>query len=143
MNLNRFETSTIQHIIIEKLTESQDFYTILILSTQLVNESHIIYITISCYLHCYLWNLRLKVCKILKILCHLCFSYLLRLIIVCVSLVSVNGELITQCQHDEAVNILRNAGDFVVLTVKHYKAATPFLQKNSKYNFFLIGQHKL
>lgn len=43
--------------------------------------------------------------------------------------ISVNGEYITACPHDDAVNILRNAGDLVVLTVKHYKAATPFLQK--------------
>ncbi|KAL1115654.1 hypothetical protein AAG570_005944 [Ranatra chinensis] len=48
------------------------------------------------------------------------------------AIIKVNGELITQCQHDEAVNILRNAGDFVMLTVKHYRAATPFLQKSSK-----------
>lgn len=41
----------------------------------------------------------------------------------------MNGEYITACPHDDAVNILRNAGDIVVLTVKHYKAATPFLQK--------------
>ncbi|EDS41472.1 syntrophin [Culex quinquefasciatus] len=41
----------------------------------------------------------------------------------------VNGEYITACPHDDAVNILRNAGDIVVLTVKHYRAATPFLQK--------------
>lgn len=41
----------------------------------------------------------------------------------------VNGEYITACPHDDAVNILRNAGDLVVLTVKHYRAATPFLQK--------------
>lgn len=40
----------------------------------------------------------------------------------------VNGEYITACNHDDAVNILRNAGDIVVLTVKHYRAATPFLQ---------------
>lgn len=46
----------------------------------------------------------------------------------------VNGEYITACCHDDAVNILRNAGDLVVLTVKHYRAATPFLQKQgSKY----------
>jgi len=38
------------------------------------------------------------------------------------------------CHHDEAVNILRNAGDLVILTVKHYKAATPFLQKTSDSN---------
>lgn len=42
----------------------------------------------------------------------------------------VNGEYITACNHDDAVNILRNAGDIVVLTVKHYRAAKPFLQKN-------------
>lgn len=44
-------------------------------------------------------------------------------------ILSVNGEYITACKHDDAVNILRNAGDIVVLTVKHYRAATPFLQK--------------
>lgn len=44
----------------------------------------------------------------------------------------MNGEYITACPHDDAVNILRNAGDLVVLTVKHYKAATPFLQKQGK-----------
>ena len=45
----------------------------------------------------------------------------------------VNGEYITACNHDDAVNILRNAGDIVVLTVKHYRAAKPFLQKNGKF----------
>lgn len=48
------------------------------------------------------------------------------------AIIKVNGEYITACPHDEAVNILRNAGDIVVLTVKHYKAATPFLQKQCK-----------
>lgn len=47
---------------------------------------------------------------------------------------SVNGEYITACNHDDAVNILRNAGDIVVLTVKHYRAAKPFLQKNGTDN---------
>ncbi|CAH0390615.1 unnamed protein product [Bemisia tabaci] len=47
------------------------------------------------------------------------------------AVIKVNGELITHCYHDEAVNILRNAGDLVMLTVKHYRAATPFLQKTS------------
>lgn len=46
---------------------------------------------------------------------------------------AVNGEYITACNHDDAVNILRNAGDLVVLTVKHYRAAKPFLQKAGKY----------
>ncbi|CRK92898.1 CLUMA_CG006233, isoform A [Clunio marinus] len=45
------------------------------------------------------------------------------------AIIKVNGEFITACNHDDAVNILRNAGDMVVLTVKHYRAATPFLQK--------------
>ncbi|XP_068626762.1 gamma-2-syntrophin isoform X2 [Battus philenor] len=45
------------------------------------------------------------------------------------AVIKVNGEYITACNHDDAVNILRNAGDIVVLTVKHYRAATPFLQK--------------
>ncbi|BES92258.1 PDZ domain (Also known as DHR or GLGF) [Nesidiocoris tenuis] len=48
------------------------------------------------------------------------------------AIIKVNGELITHCQHDEAVNILRNAGDIVMLTVKHYRAATPFLQKSAE-----------
>ena len=47
-------------------------------------------------------------------------------------LVTVNGEPIVACHHDEAVNILRNAGDLVMLTVKHYRAATPFLQKSAE-----------
>lgn len=50
----------------------------------------------------------------------------------------MNGEYITACPHDDAVNILRNAGDIVVLTVKHYKAATPFLQKQGKQNFCMM-----
>lgn len=45
------------------------------------------------------------------------------------AIIKVNGEYITACHHDDAVNILRNAGDLVVLTVKHYRAAKPFLQK--------------
>lgn len=49
------------------------------------------------------------------------------------AVIKVNGEYITVCSHDDAVNILRNAGDIVVLTVKHYRAATPFLQKQRKW----------
>uniref|UniRef100_A0A1Y1LY32 PDZ domain-containing protein n=1 Tax=Photinus pyralis TaxID=7054 RepID=A0A1Y1LY32_PHOPY len=48
------------------------------------------------------------------------------------AIIKVNGEYITACPHDDAVNILRNAGDLVVLTVKHYPAATPFLQKQEE-----------
>lgn len=54
----------------------------------------------------------------------------------------MNGEYITACPHDDAVNILRNAGDIVVLTVKHYRAATPFLQKQCKYRHKDILQAK-
>lgn len=49
------------------------------------------------------------------------------------AIIKVNGEFITACNHDDAVNILRNAGDIVVLTVKHYRAATPFLQKQREF----------
>lgn len=49
------------------------------------------------------------------------------------AIIKVNGEYITACNHDDAVMILRNAGDLVILTVKHYRAATPFLQKQCKY----------
>lgn len=52
------------------------------------------------------------------------------------AIIKVNGEYITACNHDDAVNILRNAGDIVVLTVKHYRAATPFLQKQCKNTTF-------
>jgi hypothetical protein len=47
--------------------------------------------------------------------------------------IAVNGELINHCTHDEAINIIHNAGDMVMLTVKHYASATPFLAKTSKY----------
>lgn len=53
------------------------------------------------------------------------------------AIIKVNGEYITACPHDDAVNILRNAGDIVVLTVKHYRAATPFLQKQRKFINFV------
>jgi len=55
------------------------------------------------------------------------------------AIIKVNGEYITACPHDDAVNILRNAGDIVVLTVKHYRAATPFLQKQCEYGVFFSG----
>ncbi|KAF4523482.1 hypothetical protein B566_EDAN004551 [Ephemera danica] len=44
------------------------------------------------------------------------------------AIVRVNGQELYGCNHDAAVNMLRNAGDTVTLTVKHYRAATPFLQ---------------
>lgn len=43
--------------------------------------------------------------------------------------------MIVHCTHDEAVNILKNAGDLIMLTVKHYRAATPFLKKEGKYSY--------
>lgn len=42
-------------------------------------------------------------------------------------ILKVNGENLTACNHADAVNIVRNAGDNVVLTVKHYRD-TPFSQ---------------
>lgn len=68
-----------------------------------------------------------RVCDIYNYLGTLLFFSSVR------NLFVVNGEYITACNHDDAVNILRNAGDIVVLTVKHYRAAKPFLQKNGKY----------
>ncbi|XP_046382885.1 gamma-2-syntrophin isoform X1 [Ischnura elegans] len=44
------------------------------------------------------------------------------------AIVKVNDRYVTTAKHDDAVSILRNAGDTVHLTVKHYRAATPFLQ---------------
>lgn len=46
--------------------------------------------------------------------------------------------MIVHCTHDEAVNILRNAGDLIMLTVKYYRAATPFLKKDGNSDFFLF-----
>ncbi|XP_065345238.1 gamma-1-syntrophin isoform X1 [Cloeon dipterum] len=46
------------------------------------------------------------------------------------AIVRVNDQEMYGRTHDQAVNILRNAGDTVTITVKHYKAATPFLQHN-------------
>jgi gamma-syntrophin len=59
------------------------------------------------------------------------------------AIIKVNGEFITACNHDDAVNILRNAGDIVVLTVKHYRAATPFLQKQCEFEIKLLRISKL
>lgn len=59
------------------------------------------------------------------------------------AIIKVNGEYITACNHDDAVNILRNAGDIVVLTVKHYRAATPFLQKQCKCHGYLLLKMKI
>lgn len=46
------------------------------------------------------------------------------------AIVKVNDNFLTSVTHDEAINILRNAGSEVTLTVKHYKSAAPFLLKN-------------
>ena len=42
----------------------------------------------------------------------------------------VNHTLLTSVTHEEAIDILREAGPDVILTVKHYKSAAPFLLKN-------------
>ena len=46
------------------------------------------------------------------------------------AIVKVNHTLLTSVSHEEAINILNNAGGEVTLTVKHYKSAAPFLLKN-------------
>ncbi|KAG7177795.1 Gamma-1-syntrophin-like [Homarus americanus] len=43
-----------------------------------------------------------------------------------------NNQSLLRCTHDEAVGELRQAGDEVLLTVRHYKAATPFLNKTDE-----------
>lgn len=45
------------------------------------------------------------------------------------AILKVNNQSLLRCTHDEAVAELRQAGDEVLLTVRHYKAATPFLNK--------------
>lgn len=46
------------------------------------------------------------------------------------AIVRVNHTSVANVSHDEAINILRNAGAEVTLTVKHYRSAAPFLLKN-------------
>ncbi|XP_069193035.1 gamma-1-syntrophin-like [Procambarus clarkii] len=48
------------------------------------------------------------------------------------AILKVNNQTLLRCTHDEAVGELRQAGDEVLLTVRHYKAATPFLNKNDE-----------
>ena len=50
------------------------------------------------------------------------------------AIVSVNEASIETATHDEAVATLKNAGDQVTLTVRHFPAATPFLVKASSSN---------
>jgi hypothetical protein len=42
----------------------------------------------------------------------------------------VNHTNLTSATHEEAINILRNSGSELTLTIKHYKSAAPFLLKN-------------
>ena len=46
------------------------------------------------------------------------------------TILKVNHTLMTSVSHEEALEILNEAGDEVTLTVKHYKSAAPFLLKN-------------
>jgi len=43
------------------------------------------------------------------------------------AIVRVNNNLLVDFTHDEALELLQSAGSTVRLTLKHYKAATPFL----------------
>ena len=45
------------------------------------------------------------------------------------AILKVNHRSLGAVTHDEAVDLLRGAGDEVSLTVKHYKSAAPFLLK--------------
>ena len=57
-------------------------------------------------------------------------------------LLTVNNRSLLRCTHDEAVGELRQAGDEIILTVRHYKAATPFLNKTDG-NYILFTLHYL
>ncbi|XP_077864465.1 LOW QUALITY PROTEIN: gamma-2-syntrophin-like [Saccoglossus kowalevskii] len=46
--------------------------------------------------------------------------------------IKVNGVSIEDATHDDAVAALKNAGPEVTLTVRHFKAATPYLKQNAK-----------
>lgn len=46
------------------------------------------------------------------------------------AIIKVNNNNVEKVNHDDAVNILRTAGDEVILSVRHYRAATPFLSKS-------------
>jgi len=48
------------------------------------------------------------------------------------SLFKVNNMSLTSVSHDEAIHILHNSGDELILAVKHYKSAAPFLLKNCR-----------
>ena len=45
------------------------------------------------------------------------------------AILKVNHRSLGAVTHDEALDLLRGAGDQVSLTVKHYKSAAPFLLK--------------
>ncbi len=42
----------------------------------------------------------------------------------------MNHASLACVSHDDAINLLRNAGPVVTLKVKHYRSAAPFLLKN-------------
>ncbi|KAK3580259.1 hypothetical protein CHS0354_012788 [Potamilus streckersoni] len=47
------------------------------------------------------------------------------------AILKVNDQSVELCTHDEVVDILKNAGDVVTLTVQHFKPASIFLNKGS------------
>uniref|UniRef100_A0A8D8YVP5 Gamma-1-syntrophin n=2 Tax=Cacopsylla melanoneura TaxID=428564 RepID=A0A8D8YVP5_9HEMI len=67
-------------------------------------------------------------------------AHLTGLLFVGDAIIKVNGELINHCTHEEAINIIHNAGDMVMLTVKHYASATPFLSKTVDNNLSNIEE---
>ncbi|KAA0202071.1 hypothetical protein HAZT_HAZT011260 [Hyalella azteca] len=59
------------------------------------------------------------------------------------AILKVNNKTLLRCTHDEAADELRRAGEEVTLTVRHYKAATPFLNKAADSNSDLSNQTQL
>ncbi len=63
------------------------------------------------------------------------------------AILKVNGMSIERASHDEAVAALKNAGSEVVLTVRHFRAATPYLKQAGEkliqtiHLYHLEGEH--
>ena len=51
----------------------------------------------------------------------------------------MNHTSLVSSSHDEAINVLRNAGPEVCLSVMHYRSAAPFLLRNLRQ---LVPEHQ-
>ncbi|XP_065571772.1 gamma-1-syntrophin-like [Artemia franciscana] len=47
------------------------------------------------------------------------------------AILSVNGHRLKNYTHEQTLKVMRDTGDVVTLVVKHYRASTPFLLRNS------------